>query len=185
MSDLKTLWPLVQPSLPPLPPLPLLSPCPKKLSRFCSLQVKSLQDDSWTSLLFKDFRKRFAALLGFQLRSLESKLASNVIVNSVHTEVADLTLEHLQREFNAYDVKRLEQYCGNLADYHLVMDMIPTLAKWFFLGQMGAMHLSLVQQCILLAVGLQHRTIEDIAKDLDIDRVQCLGEHRLCSAAVT
>ena len=110
------------------------------------------------------------------MSSLESKLASNVIVNSVHTAVTDLTIEDLEREFSAYDVKRLEQYCGNCADYHLVMDMIPTAAKWFFLGQMGDMHISLVQQCILLAIGLQHRTVEDIAKDLDIDRVQCLGE---------
>lgn len=36
-------------------------------------------------------------------------------------------------------------------------------------------HLSLVQQCILLAVGLQHCTVEAIAANLDIDRVQCLG----------
>ena len=135
-------------------------------------------------MLFKDFRKRFSALLGFQLRNLESKLASNIIVNSIHTAVTELTLEDLQREFTAYDVKRLEQYCGNLADYHLVMDMIPTAAKWFFLGQMGDMHISLVQQCILLAVGLQHRTVEDIAKDLDIDRVQCLGENTVFRAAL-
>lgn len=114
--------------------------------------------------------------MGFQLRNLESKLASSVIVNSVYTATTDLKIEDLEREFSAYDVKRLEQYCGNLADYHLVLDMIPIAAKWFFLGQMGEMHISLVQQCILLAVGLQHRTMEDIAKDLDIDRVQCLGE---------
>lgn len=44
-----------------------------------------------------------------------------------------------------YDVKRLEMYSNNLVDYHLVMDLIPTLAHLYFLNHMGSTHLSAVQ----------------------------------------
>ncbi|OQR78084.1 N-acetyltransferase 10-like, partial [Tropilaelaps mercedesae] len=143
-----------------------------------SIMIKSLDDKAaWMPLLFKDFRKRFASLLGFQLSSLESKMASSVIVHPICTEPCEnLSVEDMSKEFSPYDIKRLEQYCNNLADHHLIMDMIPVMAKWFFSGHLGeSFHLSLVQQCILLAVGLQHRTVEAIATDLDIERVQCLG----------
>jgi N-acetyltransferase 10 len=36
-------------------------------------------------------------------------------------------------------------YSNNLVDYHLIMDLIPTLAKLYFLNQMGDVHMSAVQ----------------------------------------
>lgn len=44
-----------------------------------------------------------------------------------------------------YDIKRLEMYCNNLVDYHLVVDLLPTLARLYFLNKMGDIHLSAVQ----------------------------------------
>jgi N-acetyltransferase 10 len=44
-----------------------------------------------------------------------------------------------------YDVKRLEMYSKNLVDYHLIMDLIPSLARLYFLNHMGDTHLSAVQ----------------------------------------
>lgn len=32
-----------------------------------------------------------------------------------------------------YDLKRLESYKKNLVDYHLILDLLPTLARTFFL----------------------------------------------------
>jgi N-acetyltransferase 10 len=44
-----------------------------------------------------------------------------------------------------YDVKRLEMYSNNLVDYHLVMDLVPALARLYFLNRMGDTCFSAVQ----------------------------------------
>lgn len=57
----------------------------------------------------------------------------------------DLSRAELDAYFTTYDVKRLEMYSNNLVDYHLIMDLIPTLAKIYFLNQMGSVSVSPVQ----------------------------------------
>lgn len=47
--------------------------------------------------------------------------------------------------FIPYDLKRLEMYSRNMVDYHLIMDMVPTIARMFFLSQMGDISLSAAQ----------------------------------------
>lgn len=44
-----------------------------------------------------------------------------------------------------YDLKRLEMYTNQLVDYHLIMDLLPPLARFYFLNQLGEMHLSAAQ----------------------------------------
>jgi N-acetyltransferase 10 len=44
-----------------------------------------------------------------------------------------------------YDVKRLEMYSNNLVDYHLVMDLVPALARLYFLNRMGDTYFSAMQ----------------------------------------
>ncbi len=59
-------------------------------------------------------------------------------------------------QINPYDMKRLELYGNNMADYHLVTDLLPNLARLYFLyGVSNEVHLSALQQAILLGVGLQ------------------------------
>lgn len=36
-------------------------------------------------------------------------------------------------------------YSRNMVDYHLIMDMVPTIARMFFLSQMGDISLSAAQ----------------------------------------
>ena len=53
-------------------------------------------------------------------------------------------------------MKRLELYCNNMADYHLVTDLLPSMARLYFLfGLSSEVHLSALQQAILLGLGLQ------------------------------
>lgn len=51
--------------------------------------------------------------------------------------------------FIPYDLKRLEMYSRNMVDYHLIMDMVPTIARMFFLSQMGDISLSAAQSVCL------------------------------------
>lgn len=35
--------------------------------------------------------------------------------------------------FTPYDLKRLDSYASQLVDYHMILDLIPTVAKLYFL----------------------------------------------------
>ena len=81
--------------------------------------------------------------------------------------------------FTAYDMKRLHAYAQELVDYHLITDLLPALARFYFLDRykgacfvyqshiniisyrFGSAKVSPVQAQILIAMGLQYKTIEE------------------------
>lgn len=87
--------------------------------------------------------------------------------------------------FSPYDIKRLESYANNMVDYHAILDMLPTLARLYFQNHLGIsaslassddheeqqsgeavqglMLNNVVQRSILLSMGLQRKTVEDIS----------------------
>lgn len=78
--------------------------------------------------------------------------------------------------FNSYDLKRLEMYAQNLVDYHLVIDLVPEIARLYFINKLGdEFNLSLVQSAILLGVGLQKKSVEDLEKELQLPPNQLLA----------
>lgn len=77
-----------------------------------------------------------------------------------------------------FDLKRLESYSKNLVDFHLIMDLVPTLAKLYFsktaVLPRTAVSLSYVQSAILLGIGLQFKSVEDLQVDLNLQANQLL-----------
>lgn len=61
-----------------------------------------------------------------------------------------------------FDLKRLESYANNMLDYHVILDLLPTVATFYFDKRLGDTRLSAVQSSILLALGLQRKSIEDV-----------------------
>ena len=62
-----------------------------------------------------------------------------------------------------FDLKRLESYANNLVDYHVIMDLLPTVSSLYFGKRLGeGVRLGAVQSSILLALGLQRKTIEQV-----------------------
>ncbi|PSN31816.1 RNA cytidine acetyltransferase [Blattella germanica] len=115
------------------------------------------QDESkkglWLSEFWTDFRRRFVSLLGFQFRSFTPALALSVLQNkSCKQQSSALSKEELDVYMTKYDVKRLEMYCNNLVDYHLVMDL-----------------------AIVLGLGLQYKTVDNLATELELPSSQLLG----------
>ena len=56
---------------------------------------------------------------------------------------------------NLFDLKRLEAYSKNLVDYHMILDLIPDLARQFFVRKFtGELKLSYAQAAILIGIGL-------------------------------
>ena len=50
-----------------------------------------------------------------------------------------------------------------MLDYHVILDLMPPVASLFFEKRLGEdVHLSAVQSSILLALGMQRKTIEEV-----------------------
>ena len=62
-----------------------------------------------------------------------------------------------------FDIKRLDSYSNNMLDYHVILDLLPTIAGWYFEKRLGEeVQLSALQSSILLALGSQRKTVEDV-----------------------
>lgn len=65
--------------------------------------------------------------------------------------------------FTPFDLKRLESYANNMLDYHVILDLMPTVAGLYFQKRLGEeVRLTAVQSAILLAVGLQRKSVEEV-----------------------
>lgn len=69
--------------------------------------------------------------------------------NSFILDFTALSSSELAGHFTPYDLKRLELYSRSMVDYHLIMDLVPVVARIFFLKQLGDMSLS-AAQCVCL-----------------------------------
>ena len=49
-----------------------------------------------------------------------------------------LTRADIERDLTPYDLKRLDSYARSMVDYHVVVDLVPTLAMHVFLGMRTA-----------------------------------------------
>lgn len=63
------------------------------------------------------------------------------------------------------DYSRLKSYTKNQVDYHLILDLIPVLSKLYFTATLGkAMNLGYINQAILVGIGLQMKSFDEICK---------------------
>eukprot|EP00166_Cyanidium_caldarium_P005572 ctg_687.g218 len=127
--------------------------------------------------LYEDWRRRFLSLLGYQLRHLPVGLALAMLEMTSASSSVPLTYQELQWHCSPHDRQRLASYARDLLDYHVVLDMVPLLARLYFLRRFDAeaVSLSAAQQAILLALGLQHRSLESLDRELDVGVPQLLA----------
>jgi N-acetyltransferase 10 len=75
----------------------------------------------------------------------------------------ELNSQELGILLTPFDLKRLESYANNMLDYHVILDLLPTIGSLFFQRRLGEeVRLTPVQSSILLALGMQRKTIEDV-----------------------
>lgn len=144
------------------------------------------QDPSWLGAYAKDFHRRFMNLLSYQFRAFGSvqALAIDESANMGISLLEDgekpkpLDKAGLDECFTPFDLKRLDSYANNMLDYHVILDLMPTIAQLFFSGRMrndNGLRLSGVQQALLCAIGLQRKVLEDVEKELGLGMSQLLA----------
>jgi len=133
-------------------------------------------NSTWLTEFWTDFRRRLVNLLGYQLSTLPPSLALSLLHNkTAESSCTTLAAPLLSAHLTPYDIKRLELYSNNMADHHLVTDLIPVLARLVLTRQLGELHLSAVQLAILVGQGLQHKTVDDLTAELELPASQLLA----------
>ncbi|KAM9372994.1 RNA cytidine acetyltransferase [Phaethornis superciliosus] len=141
------------------------------------LNEEETEQEPWLTAFWKDFRRRFLSLLSYQFSTFSPSLALNILQNKNIKQPPQppISRAELESVFIPYDLKRLEMYSRNMVDYHLIMDMVPTIARMFFLNQMGDISLSAAQSALFLGIGLQHKSLDQLEKELDLPSSQLMG----------
>jgi N-acetyltransferase 10 len=137
---------------------------------------------AWASEYCHDFRTRLTSLLGLSLHTMGVDLALSLLDPELGGggggggASADVAPSSTQLEYllGPYDLRRLQSYANSLVDHHLVMDMVPLLAKLRFTNRLGT-PLSHVQGALLLGLGLQHKTLDELGAELSLPASQLLA----------
>lgn len=143
----------------------------------------SAQDTAWLGAFARDFHERFLWLLAYEFRAFSSSLALSINESAnastkLNSSIPPrpLTKPDLDQRFSPFDLKRLDSYANNMLDHHVIIDMVPRIAFLYFVGRLSpAVSLTPVQCSILLAIGLQKKTIDDIEKELKLAASQLLA----------
>jgi N-acetyltransferase 10 len=135
----------------------------------------------WLSDFAKDFHKRFLTLLSYQFRSFPSATSLSIQASAISASGHDGAPQNfidktvLDQFLSPYDLKRLEKYADQMIDYHLILDLLPSIATLYFTQRLPSVNLSRVHESILLAIGLQRKSLDDMEKELRIAGSQVLG----------
>ncbi|PQE22987.1 hypothetical protein CJF32_00004384 [Rutstroemia sp. NJR-2017a WRK4] len=145
--------------------------------------LENSDDRSWLSEFSRDFNRRFLSLLSYQFREFPSVLALSIDESANAGSKLDVTATpkplskaELDSLLSPFDLKRLESYANNMLDYHVILDLVPTLANLYFTGRLKSdVKLTGIQQSILLAVGLQRKDLTAIESELSLPSSQLLA----------
>ncbi|KIH88244.1 N-acetyltransferase 10 [Sporothrix brasiliensis 5110] len=167
-------------------------------------------DASWLGAFSRDFHRRYLSLLSFQFRDFSSVFALSISeaarIGAARFADQDdaahggappaLTKAELDALLTPFDLKRLESYANNMLDYHLILDLVPTVAHLYFTGRLGApklpgvaaaaangegrntkagVELTGVMQGILLGIGLQRKDMDTVSADLTLPVSQLMA----------
>ena len=150
-------------------------------------EEQQIEKDDWLQDYWVDFRMRFIDFLSSFFREYSSSFALSILENKVvEVPATTLTKNELAQYLTLHNIGRLEKYSNNMSDYREIMDLVQPLARLYFLRRLGSINLlqgeknkslqiSAVQAAILLGIGLQRKSIDDLAKELNLQSSQLLG----------
>lgn len=138
-----------------------------------SLKNLSPHGIEWLSSFSSQFRTRFINLLPSAFAHFPSTLALSIlqlrnkeIEGSIKRKV--LTREEMGVVLSDTDLGRLSSFTHNLVDHRLIADVVPTLARLFLNYNLSpALQLAATQTAVLLAFGLQHKSMDKMCEELD------------------
>lgn len=141
------------------------------------------ESDQWgfVTPFYQDFRSRFMGLLGSSFRAMNYGLCMSILDPKINFREVESTipskkyLSSLDGILSSHDMKRLETYTNNLADFHLILDIVPKLAHQYFQERLPV-SLSSTQAAILLTMGLKSENVTYLEREMKLERQQILSQ---------
>lgn len=131
----------------------------------------------WLSLYFNDFRRRIIKLLSKTFREFTTSLALSIIDNKwAKIDHKALDKHTIDVYFLPHDIARLEAYSRNQIEYRLILDLVSDISYLYFQGKMQELQIDTLQKAILLAIGVQGKTVDAIAAELNMPGNQILAK---------
>lgn len=149
---------------------------------------------SLLSYRFREF-STITALTVLEAATQGARLAhADEDVSSASSTSAPLSAAELRTLLTSFDMKRLDSYSNNMVEMSVVLDLLPTLAALYFNNRLRAvredeaaasvidapeeeeeLRLSGLQSSLLLAIGLQRKTPDDISAELRLPLQQAMA----------
>ncbi|KAI9220941.1 GNAT acetyltransferase 2-domain-containing protein [Blastocladiella britannica] len=159
------------------------------------VMVKSLaatgdNDAAWVATFSRDFCQRFSNLLSYEFRKFDSVTCISILdaargstttskapENAANDDGVPVTASSVDAVLSPHDVKRLEAYAGHVLDYHVILDLVPVLARLYFsrAAVRRDIELSGLQQSMLLGLGLQHKSITELEAEFSLPSAQLMA----------
>lgn len=137
--------------------------------------------DDWLRSFFEEFRTDFIELLVHQFRDFSPQLALSVI-RAMRDDASTYSKPEISRQelykffLTSRKLAILELYSKTLVDYHQIIPLMFRISKLYFLEWLPrSVDLSAVQATILLSMGVQGKTVNQAASELDLEPTQLLG----------
>lgn len=131
----------------------------------------------WLSLYFNDFKRRVIKLMGKAFKEFPTSLALSLLDNRwVKLPQDELNKQILDTYFLPHDLQRLESYSRNQIEYRLILDLTNDISYLYFQGKIPDLQIDALQKAILLAIGVQGKTVDGIAGELNMPGNQILAK---------
>ncbi|RHY48911.1 hypothetical protein DYB34_009543, partial [Aphanomyces astaci] len=140
--------------------------------------------DGWLHEFVADAKRRFVSLLAYEFRTLPVTLALSLLTDPGTSSDEQLLqraatglipASELQVTLTPFDVKRLQSYAKNMVDYHMIVDLVPLVARLYFLNRLPDTTLSYLQRAILMSIGLQNQSVDVLTSELNVPSNQVLA----------
>ncbi|XP_045614608.2 RNA cytidine acetyltransferase isoform X1 [Procambarus clarkii] len=133
-------------------------------------EEKADRAKSWLADLWFDFRKRLVTLLGCAFKSYDCKFALNILTNNIYKNAIEVpSLFELDLHLTSGDIDRLDGFVRHQCEAPLIADLVPALARLYFLKKIPDFKLKPLQAAILCGVGIQRKPVQTIAAELGVD----------------
>lgn len=151
-----------------------------------SLNTERTNQSDWLCSYYLDFRRRILKLLAKTFQSFTTGLALSLLDNkAVPLRADDLSQQLLDVYFLPHDVQRLEAYGKNQVEYRLILDTTTDLCQLYFSGRMADVPIDSLQKAILLGIGLQNKSVEQLAEEFGMPVNQVLAKFFDCMKKLT
>jgi N-acetyltransferase 10 len=160
-------------------------------------------EQGWIKAFASDFARRFSTLLSTSFREFPAALGLGVLDGAMEAAVGDvspredgdggeddaeeavttdlclpfgaLSFEELRFVLTPHDVSRLDAYARSLVDFHMILDLMPSVARLVFLRRLPGVRLSKLQLAVLLAMGLQGKDVDSLGSEIGAPVPQLLA----------